>query len=140
VVLARGDQAAAALAGNPVGTLFHPAPKRRPARLNWLANASQVTGELVLDDGAIRALTTTSASLLPAGIVAVRGNFQTGDVVRLVDQAGGSCGRGIVNYDAEVLPALLGHGTHELARRLGPQFSRVVVHRDQMVIRRRAAR
>jgi glutamate 5-kinase len=140
VVLARGDQAAVALAGEPVGTYFHAAPKRRPARLNWLASASRVVGELVLDPGAVRAVTTTSASLLPAGVVAIHGDFMTGDVVRLVDEAGQSYGRGIVNYDAEVLPTLLGRGTRELAQRLGPQYSRVVVHRDQMVIRRARAR
>ncbi|MDR1806894.1 MAG: glutamate 5-kinase [Propionibacteriaceae bacterium] len=136
VVLARGDQAAAALAGEPVGTLFHPAAKRRPARLNWLAHASRAAGELVLDAGAVRALTTTAASLLPAGVTAVRGHFQTGDVVRLVAEGGEVVGRGVVNYDAEVLPDLIGHATGDLARTLGPRFARVVVHRDQMVIRR----
>ncbi|MDR0416588.1 MAG: glutamate 5-kinase [Propionibacteriaceae bacterium] len=135
VVLARGDQAGPALAGEAVGTYFHPAAGRRPARLNWLASASRVAGELVLDDGAVRALTQTAASLLPAGLTAVRGQFQAGDVVRLVDQAGRSYGRGLVNYDAAVLPQLFGQGTAELARRFGPRFSRVVVHRDQMVLR-----
>ncbi|MDR0416179.1 MAG: glutamate 5-kinase [Propionibacteriaceae bacterium] len=135
VVLARGDQARPALAGEAVGTYFHPAAGRRPARLNWLASASRVAGELVLDDGAVQALTTTAASLLPAGLVAVRGQFQAGDVVRLVDQAGRSYGRGVVNYDAEVLPSLFGQGTQALARRFGPRFSRVVVHRDQLVLR-----
>ncbi|MDR1448595.1 MAG: glutamate 5-kinase [Propionibacteriaceae bacterium] len=135
VVLARGDQVGPALAGEAVGTYFLASADRRPARLAWLAGASRVAGELVLDVGAIRAVTTTAASVLPAGVLAVRGRFEAGDVVRLVDEAGQSYGRGIVNYDADVLPTLLGQGTQELARRLGPRFSRVVVHRDQMVIR-----
>ncbi|MDR1078638.1 MAG: glutamate 5-kinase [Propionibacteriaceae bacterium] len=137
VVLARADQVEPALAGQAVGTFFPAAAKRRPARLNWLAHASAVAGELVLDAGAVRAVTTTAASLLPAGIVAVRGDFHTGDVVRLVDAEGRTVGRGIVNYDAEVMPELLGHGTRELASRLGPQYEREVVHRDQLVLRRR---
>ncbi|MDR1213821.1 MAG: glutamate 5-kinase [Propionibacteriaceae bacterium] len=137
VVLARADQVESALAGQVVGTFFPAAAKRRSARLNWLAHASAVAGELVLDAGAVRAVTTTAASLLPAGIVAVRGDFHTGDVVRLVDAEGRTVGRGIVNYDAEVMPELLGHGTRELASRLGPQYEREVVHRDQLVLRRR---
>ncbi|MDR1387946.1 MAG: glutamate 5-kinase [Propionibacteriaceae bacterium] len=138
VVLAGADQVGPALAGQPVGTFFPASAKRRPARLNWLAHASAVAGELVLDDGAVRAVTTTAASLLPAGILAVRGDFHTGDVVRLVDAEGQTVGRGIVNYDAEVMPELLGRGTRELASRLGPQFEREVVHRDQLVLRRRS--
>jgi glutamate 5-kinase len=137
VVLARGDQAGAALAGQPVGSFFKADRKRRRTRLNWLANASQAAGELVLDAGAVQALSTTAASLLPAGITAVRGNFHTGDVVALIDGHGEVVGRGIVNYDADVLPVLLGQGTRDLARRLGPAFARVIVHRDQMVVRRR---
>ncbi len=136
VVLAAADSVGAALRGDPIGTLFHPVGKRRSSRLMWLAHASKVAGELVLDAGAVRAITTGHASLLPAGITAVRGDFHAGDTVRLVDPAGESVARGIVSYDADILPRLLGHSTRDLARDLGPEFEREVVHRDSLVVRK----
>src|SRR4249920_2730212 len=57
VVLTTAEQAEVALAGEPVGTLFHPTGRRRPTRLLWLRHASDARGTLVLDAGAVRALT-----------------------------------------------------------------------------------
>src|SRR5512139_555760 len=51
VVLTAADQADRALAGEPVGTMFHPTGKRRPTRLLWLAHATEAKGRLHLDDG-----------------------------------------------------------------------------------------
>ncbi len=81
----RPRTSAAALAGEPVGTLFHPTGKRRSRRLLWLAYASKAAGVLTLDTGAVRAVVERKASLLPAGVVAVTGTFDAGDPVRLVD-------------------------------------------------------
>ena len=140
VVLAAASDVAAALAGEPVGTLFHPTGKRRARKLMWLAYASKSQGELVLDAGAVRAVAERKASLLPAGIVAVRGSFAAGDPVRLVAEDGSVVARGLVNYDAEELPVMIGRSTRDLARELGPQFDREVVHRDELVLKRRKAR
>ena len=73
-------------------------------------------------------------SLLPAGITAVDGSFTAGDPVDLVDTAGASVARGLVNYDAVELPGLLGRSTSELAAALGPAYEREVVHRDDLVL------
>jgi glutamate 5-kinase len=135
VVLAAAEQVSEALAGQ-VGTVFHPSGKRRSSRLNWLAHASKPTGELELDEGAVKAITKGKASLLPAGITAVRGSFQSGEPVLLVDSAGNPVARGIVNYDSDVLPALLGRSTKDLARELGVEYEREVIHRDSLVLRR----
>jgi glutamate 5-kinase len=136
VVLTAADRAADALAGRPVGTLFHPTGKRRPTRLLWLAHATEGKGRLLLDDGAVRALRGRRASLLPAGITGVSGSFVAGDPVDLVDAAGTAVARGLVNYDAGELPDLLGRSTHELARELGASYEREVVHRDDLVLLR----
>ena len=135
VVLAAAEQISEALTGQ-VGTIFHPAGKRRSSRLNWLAHASRPTGELQLDDGAVKAITKGKASLLPAGITAVRGAFHAGEPVLLVDPAGSPVARGIVNYDSDVLPSLLGRSTKDLARDLGAQYEREVIHRDSLVLRK----
>ncbi len=133
-VLTSAASAGAALAGEPTGTLFHPTGRRRPTRLLWLAHATEPRGSIVLDEGAVRAVTERRASLLPAGITGVDGGFSAGDPVDLVDPAGHVVARGLVNYDAAELPALLGRSTRALARELGAAYEREVVHRDDLVV------
>lgn len=134
VVLTTAEQAAEALAGQQVGTLFHPTGRRRPTRLLWLRHASDARGTLVLDAGAVRALTQRKASLLPAGVTAVRGQFSAGEPVELVGPDGLVVARGLVNYDSDELPALLGRSTRDLAAELGAGYDRTVVHRDALVV------
>ena len=134
VVLASAENAARALAGERTGTMFHPTGRRRPTRLLWLAHATEPRGRLHLDAGAVRALTERRASLLPAGITEVSGSFVGGDPVDLVDAAGVAVARGLVNYDSDELPALLGRSTRDLARELGASYEREVVHRDDLVL------
>jgi glutamate 5-kinase len=134
VVLTSADRAADALAGAPVGTVFHPTGRRRPTRLLWLRHATEGKGRLVLDAGAVRAVTERRASLLPAGITAVTGVFTGGDPVDLVGPDGTAVARGLVNYDSEELPSLLGRSTRDLARDLGASYEREVVHRDDLVL------
>src|SRR5204862_1042397 len=104
VVLTAAPLAAAALSGEPVGTLFHRVRERPAARLFWLAHATAPRGRLHLDDGAVRAILGRRASLLPARITAVDGQFAAGDPVDLVDAEGRPVARGLVNCDAVELP------------------------------------
>ncbi|RKR90016.1 glutamate 5-kinase [Micromonospora pisi] len=134
VVLTAAPLAAQALAGDPVGTLFHRAVHRPTARLFWLAHATSPRGRLHLDPGAVQAVVGRRKSLLPAGITAVDGTFTAGDPVDLVDTMGTPVARGLVNYDAVELPGLLGRSTVDLAAALGPAYEREVVHRDDLVL------
>ena len=134
VVLASAEQAPAALAGEPVGTLFHATGRRRPTRLLWLAHATEPRGQVLLDDGAVRAITQRRASLLAAGITGVTGSFVAGDPVDLADAAGRPVARGLVNFDADEIPSLIGRSSHELKRDLGAAYEREVVHRDDLVL------
>lgn len=137
VVLTDADSVGPALAGERVGTLFHPTGKRRARRLLWLAYASKPRGELVLDAGAVAAVTGGKASLLLPGVTAVRGRFHAGDPVALVDEAGIVIARGLVNHDSDDLPALIGRRTRDLIEEHGPAFDRVLVHRDALMVRSR---
>lgn len=139
VVLTSAPHAAAALAGEPVGTLFHRVRERPAARLFWLAHATTPRGRLRLDDGAVRAVVSRRASLLPAGVTGVEGQFAAGDPVDLVDPSGAPVARGLVNYDAAELPGLLGRTTGDLAAELGPGYEKEVVHRDDLVLLPRSA-
>ncbi len=134
VVLTSTAQAPEALAGESVGTLFHATGRRRPTRLLWLAHATEPKGQLVLDAGAVRAVTERRASLLAAGLTGVVGTFVAGDPVDLTDPDGRPVARGLVNFDAEEIPNLLGRSSHELKRELGAAYEREVVHRDDLVL------
>jgi glutamate 5-kinase len=134
VVLAAAPAAAEVLAGDEVGTWFRPGRSRRTTRLLWLAHATRPHGRLVLDDGAVRAVVERRTSLLPAGVTGVEGSFAAGDPVDLVEQRGSVVARGLVNYSAVELPRLLGRSTRDLARELGPEYEREVVHADDLVL------
>ncbi|MBZ5733054.1 glutamate 5-kinase [Nocardioides sp. TRM66260-LWL] len=134
VVLTDATRAAAALAGEPVGTLFHATGRRRSTRLLWLAHATEPKGALVLDAGAVRAVVERRASLLAAGITGVDGEFEAGEPVDLVGPDGAAVARGLVNFDAAELPSLLGRSTSELKAELGASYEREVVHRDSLVV------
>lgn len=136
VVLTSASRAADALAGRSTGTYFHRTGRRSTDRLLWLAHASAPQGALTLDDGAVRAVLDGGASLLPAGIAAVEGEFSAGDPVELRDTTGRAVARGLVGYDAAELPRLLGRSTRDLAKELGPEYEREVVHRDDLVVLR----
>jgi glutamate 5-kinase len=139
VLLSATEQAAAALSGAEVGTLFQPTAPHRSRRLLWLAHASVANGRLWLDDGAARAIQGT-ASLLAAGITRVEGEFTAGDPVELVNPDGRVIARGLVNYSSAELPSMLGKRTAQLAADFGTDHERPVVHRDDMVVKRKKPR
>jgi glutamate 5-kinase len=133
-VVAHADRAGQALAGEAAGTYFAPHGHRPGVRELWLAHAAVGRGRLVLDDGAVAAVVQRRASLLPAGITGVEGFFDAGDPVDLCDSAGRVVARGLVNYDAKEIPALMGRSTRRLAAELGPGYEREIVHRDDLVL------
>lgn len=133
VILANATKVGEVLSGEPVGTAFSPIDRRRPRRLLWLAHASVARGILHIDRGAARALVDGHASLLAAGIRRIEGSFDAGDPVDIVDPDGKALARGLVSYASDVLPAMLGRNTHDMAHDLGAAYDRAVVHRDAMV-------
>ena len=133
-LLTRLPDVTEALAGHDVGTVFAPAAARRASRKRWLAHATTARGRLLLDEGAVAAVTTRRKSLLPAGITGVDGTFAAGDPVDVCGPDGVVIARGLVNYAAAELPRLLGRSTRDLARELGPEYEREVIHRDDLVV------
>ena len=133
-VVTSAAAAAAALAGEPTGTYFAATGQRPRTRLLWLAHAAVARGSLRLDKGAVEAVVGRRASLLPAGIIGVEGDFDTGDPVDLTDENGAVVARGLVNYDAKEIPGLMGRSTRWLSSKLGQEYEREVIHRDDLVI------
>lgn len=133
-LVASAAQAALALDGGDVGTWFHATGPRPRTRRLWLAHAAHPRGRLVLDDGAVRAVTTGKKSLLAAGVVGLSGDFQAGEPVEIVDRAGRVVARGIAGVGSGELPARLGLSSRELRERFGAGGDREVVHRDDLVV------
>lgn len=134
VLLSRATNIEQVFRGEALGTWFHVTGKRGSRRQVWLEHAAIGRGRLVLDAGAVRAVVTGGASLLPAGILRVEGDFQAGEPVELVDEAGEVVARGIVAFDSVELPGMLGRSTRELKEELGDRYEREVVHRDALAV------
>ena len=133
-LLASSGDIHAALGGGEVGTVFLPTSQRPASRMLWLAHASEPVGGLVIDDGAVRALVDTGASLLPAGVVGVTGSFEQGAPVEIRDRRGRPVARGLVTYGSDELPRLLGRSTRWLGEVFGSEYAREVVHRDRLAL------
>lgn len=113
-----------------VGTTFAPHDRWLPARKLWIAFAAQAQGVVVVDDGARRAMTERNTSLLPAGVVAVHGDFDEGDTIEVRSVEGSVFARGMVQVDAVALDRIKGQRTRDLA----PGAIHEVVHRDDLVL------
>lgn len=122
-----------AIKGEPVGTRFAPA-RRVSSRKHWIAFVMEPKGEIVIDDGAVKALLEGKKSLLPAGVKQVRGEFSAGDAVLIVDERGNEIAKGITAYDSGELEKIKGKTSSEIAKIFGNEFSEEVVHRDKMAI------
>lgn len=138
VVLTQAQNVAAALAGEEVGTWFAAVGKRQSRRRLWVGYAAKVRGRIEVDQGAAQALLSGKASLLAAGITGVEGNFEGGDPIEVIAPDGKVIGRGLSAYDSKNIPQLMGATTETLVARYGSKYERPVVHRDDLVLERRA--
>jgi len=132
VVLTSLANVSSAVSGEQIGTLFHANGVRTSSRALWLAHASLPKGKLHLDAGATAAIRDRGTSLLPAGVTKVEGDFSAGDPVDLLSPDGEVIARGLVAFDAEEIPQLLGKSTKELGAALGAEYERELVHRDDL--------
>lgn len=134
VVLTSLEHVQGAIDGADIGTIFHAGSHRAPSRALWIAHASSPKGALTLDAGATVAITERGTSLLAAGVTAVTGDFAAGDVVNLVSPQNKVIARGLVAFDSDEIPQLLGKSTKELAAKFGAEYDRELVHRDDLTL------
>ncbi len=121
--------------GEDAGTLFLPtAAQRMQARKRYLAFFSRERGDVVVDDGALTALRERGRSLLPSGIVSVRGAFEPGDTVRILSKAGEEIARGETNYSSDEINAIKGQKSESVPDLLGYEGYDAVIHRNYMVL------
>jgi len=120
--------------GENVGTLLHASSSRLAARKQWLANHLQLAGTLVIDSGATKAL-HEGRSLLPVGMLEVKGDFRRGEAVACVNEAGEEIARGLVNYGASECRRILRKASTDIESILGYVDTPEVIHRDNLVVR-----
>jgi glutamate 5-kinase len=137
VIVASGREPgtlAAIMAGQQIGTLFTAQGETIPSWKRWIGFTAQPRGQLVVDDGARRAVEAQGRSLLAIGIVDSSGAFRKGDVVSLQDQQGQEFARGLSNYSAEDVMRIKGQKTEQIAAILGARGYDEVTHRDNMAV------
>jgi glutamate 5-kinase len=122
-----------AWAGERVGTRFAPQEVRHSSFKLWLKYAKPTHGTLTVDAGAARALRDGGTSLLPVGIVDVAGEFDAGDAVEVREAGANPIGKGICNYTAGELRAVMGMKSAQVRERM-PRATDEAVHRDYFVL------
>ncbi|MFO1062303.1 MAG: glutamate 5-kinase [Pirellulales bacterium] len=121
-------------AGEQLGSLFLPQSKSLAPRKRWIGFSAQTTGEVHVDEGAVRAIAGEGRSLLAIGIRDVVGKFEKGDIVSIVDPEGKEFARGLINYSAADVRQIRGCRSPRIAEILGQRPYEEVIHRDNMTV------
>lgn len=121
-----------ALANSAKGTYFEACRSSLKTKLQWIAFHSGVKGTIFIDEGAAQAVQQRGKSLLPSGIIDVKGDFNANDVVEVYSKEGSYIGRGIVNHDYSFLLKIIGMSSDEILKRY-PEAKVETIHRDNWV-------
>ena len=120
--------------GEVLGTYFVPTSSKVESRKRWMLSGLSNRGEIWVDSGAVQALSSHNRSLLAAGITDVRGDFQRGDIVYILDGYGQRLACGIANYSSADIEYIKGTRSNDINALLGYQYGAEVVHRNNMVV------
>lgn len=123
---------AAIIKGGPA-TLFRASGNKGSARRRWIAGRIKPAGTITIDAGAAKAL-ARGASLLPAGIVKVEGQFRRGDAVIVRGPEEQAIGQGLSAYDAGELKQAAGCRSDELEKVLGYRRRPAAIEKDDLVL------
>lgn len=126
-----------AISGKGVGTLFSSENEQSAVRAKklWIALGDKARGALIIDDGAVRALSERGASLLPVGVRKVVGQFDKGAIVNIRDLSGRLVGRGITRASSDEILAEAGLRSERIDASRETRREHVdVVHRDDMIV------
>jgi len=136
-VVARGNKEGVLrqiLKGKEIGTLILPKKDALSSRKHWIAFNPKPKGDVIVDDGAKKAVVQKGKSLLPSGVIKIRGNFNRGDLVTCLGSRGKEFARGLVNYSATELEKIRGLRSDQIESTLGYKYSDEVIHRDDLVV------
>lgn len=115
-------------------TIFYSKKKSEKSRKNWLSGFLNAKGEVIINQCAVEALRSKKISLLPIGVVAVKGKFEKGDAVFIKDEKGNHIASGISNYAASDAKKILEKKSSEVKKILGNSAKKELVHADNLVV------
>lgn len=120
--------------GGETGTLINPEKEKMSARKHWIAYTLKTRGEIVIDDGAKDAVTRYGKSVLPTGVIGVKGKFDIGDAIVCLDKEGNILAKGLTSYSSREINKILGAKTSEIESILGYTYGGEILHRDDLAV------
>ncbi len=115
------------------GTKFPSKVKKENGFKKWLAGKIKVEGYIVLDSGAVKAI-SNGASILPSGIQKIYGKFFKGDIIGVKNINGEKIGKGVTYYDSVELRKISGKKSSEIKTCLGYDGRNEIIHRDYLTL------
>jgi len=128
------DVLARVLSGEDLGTLLTTQLTPMTARKRWIAGQLRAKGDILVDAGAALAIQEKGVSLLAVGVTGVTGDFQRGEMVRLVDHQGEVVAQGLTNYSSSDVSKLAGVRSEAFADFIDYVGEPELVHRDNLVV------
>ncbi|KOA19078.1 glutamate 5-kinase [Clostridium homopropionicum DSM 5847] len=122
------------LDGKEIGTFFEAQNRPLKAKKHWMAFGTKPNGNIIIDNGAEKALLKSHKSLLPKGILSVQGTFSEGSVVSILNSKEEEIAHGITNYNSSEIDAIKGLNSCDIEKKLGYKNYDVVIHTNNMVI------
>jgi glutamate 5-kinase len=114
-------------------TLFKTLSDPLTVRKSWIRGMLSIKGKIYVDDGAEGAL-KKDASLLPAGVIKIKGPFDRGDLVGIFNSKNTKVGQGLVAYTSEDSQKIMGHNTCKIIDVLGYAGRGAIIHRNDLVL------
>ena len=137
VIIANGrepDVLARISNGEDIGTFFLSRQSKVESKKRWMLSGLASKGKVVVDKGAVVALKEQNKSLLPAGVLSVKGDFQRGDIVDIFDKQGKHVACGISNYNSTDILVIKGAHSDKIMALLGHEYGDEIIHRNNMVV------
>ena len=113
-------------------THFIPKISSLDARKKWIISSLSSSGKIYIDSGAAYAL-KNGKSLLAAGIVQVKGDFEKGENILILDQDEKQLARGLTSFNSKEITKIKGKQSREIEKILGYYSKSEIVHKDDMV-------
>ncbi len=113
-------------------THFIPKISSLDARKKWIIGSLNSSGVICVDSGAAKAL-LNGKSLLAAGITKIKGSFDKGENVLIIDENEEQLARGLVSFNSEEINKIKGKQSNEIEKVLGYLSKSEIIHKDDMV-------
>ena len=113
-------------------TWFLPRISKLDARKQWIIGSVAPKGEVVIDQGAIKAI-NNGKSLLPAGVKKINGSFEKGDHILVKDQNDNECARGLASFSSIEIEKIKGSHSSKIKNILGYSSREEIIHKDDLV-------